>query len=190
MINKIFCVAMIYTFSWITNLNSLACYGIQNQAESVDDKGISISVIALCVSVFAVCASAWAIWESRKSRTSSIFTELAQQANIINEAFERHDIPGPYHKKTRNKFGDGQESKKLEAIFFHHLNLLNIVYRNETYLSKEAKIGYKTWVKEVFGPWLQTNSTLLGLWKDVEKTGDLHGPKFMAWLKRQLPEEL
>lgn len=146
------------------------------------------SYLTYAFSIIALFVSCLAYRHSKQSRRSSIFTELTQQANIINEAIVRYNIRGPYAVLLNIKSNDDIEKfESLGAVFFHHINLLNMVYRNRKYLGKEVESAYKDWVNTIFRPWLESDQKLIEIWDLTRKSRDLLGKDFIEWLEPQLP---
>ena len=144
-----------------------------------------ITTIAL---IIALIVSYLAYRHSKQSRRSSIFTELTKQANIINEATAKYKIRSPYAVLLNIKSSDDIERfEALGAVFFHHINLLNMVYRNRKYLGKEVEFAYKEWVNTIFRPWLESDQKLIEMWDLARKSRDLLGKDFIEWLEPQLP---
>lgn len=124
------------------------------------------SIIAVLISIIALVISYLAYRESRRSRRSSIFTELMQQMNIINESTVKYRIKGPYAVLLGIEDSDEIiEHERSGIVFFHHLNLLYIVYKNKDYLDKNTVLAYEKWVKDIFAPWLRADQRIENLWK-------------------------
>lgn len=85
------------------------------------------SVIAILSLVIAFLA----YQRTTELRRSSIYTELSQQANAINDAFLKTKIPTPY-MRLLNIEQEDKEFVAVSVIFFHHFQLLNMVFRNRT----------------------------------------------------------
>jgi len=125
--------------------------------------------------------------EMRDERRSSIFVELAQQANIINEAAARYKIRGPYAILLNIKPDDAERFGGSAALFFHHVNLLHLVYRNRAYLGENIEEAYRKWVREIVRPWLESDQNLVEIWNLTRESKDLLGKGFIEWLEPELP---
>lgn len=137
--------------------------------------------------IIAIIISLLALIQSLSIRRSSIFTELAQQANIINDAISRNNIRGPYAFLLSKKFD--KESNKLEAlgtVFFHHIKMLHMMYRNRRYLGRKVESAYKDWIILIFKPWIESEDELIEIWNITRKSRDLLGKDFIKWLAPQL----
>lgn len=150
-------------------------------------------VIPLVVSVAAIFVSFLAYRNSIRSRLSSVFTELTQQSNIVNNAMAQFDVQDPYaillHMKHDPEFG------ALQAVFFHQLNILYIVYRNRKYIGKKGVAGYKAWADRILRPWIESDPRLVKLWAKYSEHEDMLSKEFLEWLKSsigriQSPDEI
>lgn len=72
-------------------------------------------------------------------------------------------------------------------MFFHHINLLQIVYRNREYLGKDVETTYKDWVSNILKPWLESDQNLVEMWCSTRENRDLLGKDFIEWLEPLLP---
>jgi hypothetical protein len=144
--------------------------------------------LSIVVSFAALVVAYLAYRNAGKSRTSSVITELTQQANLINETAIRYRIRGPFALLLDIKPGDDVENfQALSAMFFHQINLLNIVYRNRSYLGKEVESAYRDWASTILRPWFESDQILVEHWRLVRESRDLYGRGFIEWLEPLLP---
>ena len=143
--------------------------------------GTAVAAIVLSGLSFVV---SWLSWRRAKEiRVSSIHTELVAQANTINNAMVRHKVRGPYAVLLNVKDSEVEHFESIGAIYFHHINLLNIVYRNRRYLGKDIEAAYIKWVSEIFVPWMRSDPSLTQLWRLTKQSTDLFGKDFIDWLR-------
>lgn len=113
-------------------------------------------------------------------KSASAHTELSQQANLINEAWLSTKLPTPYMVLLDIQ---DAEFSPLSVLFFHHINLLSIAYRNRHFIGKEAERNYLRFFKKTFRPWIESDERLVQLWYETIKTRDWFGQEFFDWLK-------
>ena len=114
---------------------------------------------------------------------------MTQQCNLINQSTAPFGIRSPYavlkglQRDDKDKIS---EFEALSATFFHHINLISLVYQNKRILGSKVYSGYLKWINTVFRPWIESDEILLWHWKKTKETKDLFGDKFIEWLDSEL----
>lgn len=72
----------------------------------------------------------------------------------------------------------------LSVLLFHHLNLLNIVFRNRWLLGKKMTEGYLDWFRSVLRPWIDEDPRVEALFAEVKRTDYIMGHAFFGWLEQ------
>lgn len=142
---------------------------------------ISVSLIAIIISIIALI-------QSKRSKRSTVINEMNQQANLINDATTKYGVKSPYAvlRGISNNKEDIIEFEALGSAFFHHINLLYLVYSNKNLMGKRVFNGYVKWIQTVFRPWIESDDDLIWTWKKVKETKDLFGNDFIEWLDNEL----
>ena len=139
-------------------------------------------------SLLAIIISIVALIQSRRAKKSTVFNEINEQMNIINNSPKEYGIKSPYSVLRGIKDNEDEiiAFEVLQSKFFNHLNLLNLVYYNRKLLGTELFNGYEKWIRTVLRPWIESSDDLIWLWKKVKETEDLLGSEFVNWLDCEL----
>ena len=124
-------------------------------------------------------------------RRSNAWVAINNQIQLINESCQDVEIsPADAAQKPDevliHEFQTNESRVATNVLFFHHLNLLHIVFLNKNFVMESEIEGFRSWSNSVIGGFLKAVPPLRGTLKHVLDGNDLYSDEFIAFLKDML----
>ena len=141
---------------------------------------------ALAISLVSLVVAGLALRASHRTSRAAVERSLIDRRAVINEAFLKYDVVGPYASHLRVPPERAKPFTAMGVLLFHQINLLHEVYVNRDILGDVTVAGYENWARKILRPWIEQDDDLRRIWKTVRESKDMLGTDFVQWLEQRI----
>lgn len=125
----------------------------------------------------------FAFKERKRASIADAQRHALLRAIEINEAFIRHQIPGPVAVSLGIPEKEVITFTKKVVLLLHHLVLFRQIYEQKDLLGREAEQCHLQWASKVLRPWIDKDHDLVKIWGQLRQGDDLLGANFLKWVE-------